>query len=377
MAEQRRTKEKLRVSERAFATLANQVPQFVWMCTPDGSNVYFNQRWVDYTGLSLEESYGHGWIIPFHPDDKQTAADAWDHAVRTGQPYRVESRLRAANGIYRWFLMRGEPMNSEPGEVIRWFGTCTDIEELKNSERALLRSEKLAAVGRMAASMAHEINNPLAAVVNAVFLAKGVENLPDLARQYLYLAEAELKRVAHVTRQSLGFYRESSPPILIALDDVVDSALNELESKIRAKRAIIGRRSKRDIRITAHAGELRQVLCSLIVNALESIDTNGNIQLRVSASSGLDGGGYARVTVADNGRGISAGSLHNLFEPFFTTKSAVGTGLGLWISKVIIEKHGGTIRLRSNTTETSHGTVVVIVLPIRPASEAFSSIPNG
>lgn len=365
MMDQKRTEEELRASERAFVTLANQVPQFVWMCTPDGSNVYFNQRWVDYTGLSLEESYGSGWNTPFHPDDKQAAADAWNRAVESGKPYRVESRLRAADGSYRWFLMRGEPMNSEPGEVIRWFGTCTDIEELKNTELALLRSEKLAAVGRMAASMAHEINNPLAAVMNALFLAKGIENLPDLARHYLDVADAELRRVAHVARQSLGFYRESSSPKLIALDDVLDSALDELKSNIRAKRANVQRRSKRDIRVTAIAGELRQVLCNLIINSLESIDTNGNIQLRVSTSSRWNGQRYARVTVADDGRGIGTSSLHRLFEPFFTTKSSVGTGLGLWISKGIIEKHGGTIRLRSNTIESRHGTVVVIVLPIK------------
>jgi PAS domain S-box-containing protein len=124
-------------SETAFRTLADSVPQMVWMCMPDGLNVYFNQRWVDYTGLSLADSYGRGWNTPFHPDDRQPALDAWNHATETGETYRVESRLRAADGSYRWFLMRGLPLRDAAGRVVKWFGTCTDIDDLKRGEEAL------------------------------------------------------------------------------------------------------------------------------------------------------------------------------------------------------------------------------------------------
>ena len=129
-------------SKNSFVTLSNFVPQFVWMCTPDGLNTYFNQRWVDYTGLTLEESYGRGWNTPFHPDDKQPAWDAWNKAVETGgrSPYSVESRLRAADGSYRRFLIRGEPMRSPSGEIHRWFGTCTDIEDMKQESEGRFRS---------------------------------------------------------------------------------------------------------------------------------------------------------------------------------------------------------------------------------------------
>ena len=126
-----------RESETAFRMLADSVPQLVWMCTPNGLNVYFNQQWVAYTGLSLEESYGKGWNTPFHPDDKQPAWDAWNRAVETGDTYRVESRLRAADGSYRWFLMRGVPLRDGDGRIVKWFGTCTDIEDLKRGEDAL------------------------------------------------------------------------------------------------------------------------------------------------------------------------------------------------------------------------------------------------
>ena len=117
----------------SFEVLADFIPQFVWMCTPDGLNVYFNKRWVDYTGLTLEESYGKGWNTPFHPDDKQAAWDAWNHAIETGEQYHVESRLRAADGSYRWFLMRGEPLRDATGGVVHWFGSCTDIHLAKEA----------------------------------------------------------------------------------------------------------------------------------------------------------------------------------------------------------------------------------------------------
>jgi PAS domain S-box-containing protein len=137
IAERKQTEAARQESEAAFRTLADSVPQMVWMCTPDGLNVYFNQRWVDYTGMSLAESYGRGWNTPFHPDDRQPAWDAWNRATETGEMYRVESRLRAVDGSYRWFLMRGMPLRDAAGRIVKWFGTCTDIDDLKRGEETL------------------------------------------------------------------------------------------------------------------------------------------------------------------------------------------------------------------------------------------------
>ena len=139
ITERVRAEKALQESEEAFRALAESMPQMVWMCTPDGLNVYFNQRWVDYTGLSLEESYGRGWNTPFHPDDKQPAWQAWNHAVETGDTYNIECRLRRADGIYRWFLTRGVPLRDSTGNVVKWFGTCTDIDDLKRAEAELHR----------------------------------------------------------------------------------------------------------------------------------------------------------------------------------------------------------------------------------------------
>jgi PAS domain S-box-containing protein len=127
----------LQKSEGAYRKLAELVPQLVWKCSPDGLNIYFNRQWVDYTGLALEQSYGTGWITPFHPDDKAPARKAWDHAVQTGDTYRIDCRLRAADGSYRWFLIKGIPLRDDKGTIVEWFGTCTDIDDLKQAEEQI------------------------------------------------------------------------------------------------------------------------------------------------------------------------------------------------------------------------------------------------
>ena len=141
ITEHKQAEQAIRDSEEKFRTLADLVPQMVWICTPDGMNVFFNQRWVTYTGMTLAESYGRGWYKPFHDDDRQRAWDAWNHAAATGDSYQVESRLRKADGSYHWFLMQGAPFRDASGSIVRWFGTCTYIEDMKLAEEALRKSE--------------------------------------------------------------------------------------------------------------------------------------------------------------------------------------------------------------------------------------------
>ncbi len=263
--------------------------------------------------------------------------------------------------------VNGMPVRDANGKITMAVITVTDITAKKQAEQALIRSEKLASVGRMAATIAHEINNPLEAVMNALFIAKSVE--AEAARQYLDIAEEELQRIAHITRQSLGFYRESNAPASLSVNAVLDSAVDLLKSKVKAKRATVEKQWDEEVRITGVGGELRQVFSNLVANSLDAIDEHGTIKLRVSRGAfSRNGRLYVRVTVADDGKGITADALSHLFEPFFTTKGAVGTGLGLWVSKQIIDNHGGSIRVRSRTEGVRRGTVFSVVVPVEPAA---------
>ncbi len=348
------------LGESALLHLADLVPQIVWMCTPEGNNIYFNRRWVDYTGMTLEESRGEGWNTPFHPEEREVARLAWNGAVATGEMYQVESRLRAADGSYRWFLMRGEPFKGADGQTENWFGTCTDIHELKLAEQALLRSEKLASAGRMAASVAHDINNPLEAITNLLYLARASEDLAE-AKSYLADAEAELNRIVHITRQSVGFYREATLPAIASIRGVVEAAVELSKARITAKDARIETRWRDDVELRVVAGELIQVFANLLVNCLEAMEPEGVIRIRTSlAFNEKSQTRCFRVTIADNGRGIARRLLPQLFEPFFTTKDATGTGLGLWVSKQILDNHEATIRVRTRAEGERTGTVVRI-----------------
>lgn len=239
-----------------------------------------------------------------------------------------------------------------------------EIVARKVAEEALIRSEKLAAVGRMSAVIAHEINNPLAAVMGLLYLAINAEGIPDVVRRYLESADAELTRAAHITRQTLGFYREMAAPVTFPFVTLVDSVLDLLRSKVNSRQANLDVQCETGLEITAVHGELRQVLSNLLANSLDALSQKGRITIRASAARhSSDGSARVRITVSDNGKGIEPAALAQIFEPFFTTKGTTGNGLGLWVTKQIIEKHCGEIRLRSSTSGKHQGTSFSITLP--------------
>lgn len=254
------------------------------------------------------------------------------------------------------------PVRNERGEIVGTSSIAHDITAQRRVEDALRQNEKLATAGRLAAAVAHEINNPLEAVNNLIYLARHNPASPD---QYLDMAEKEVHRVAEIAQQMLGSVRESVSPtqlnVSAALDDVLQLCLRKLDDKhIRIEKDYDA-----TVEIRGFAGELRQLFSNLIINAVDAMGEGGRLALHVApghewANSRRPG---VRVTIADNGNGISPGEMARIFEPFYTTKGDAGTGLGLWLSHGIVQKHGGSIRVRSRTAPGSSGTVFSVFLP--------------
>jgi signal transduction histidine kinase len=231
------------------------------------------------------------------------------------------------------------------------------------AEEALRRSEKLAATGRLAASIAHEINNPLEAISNAIYLARSSPS--SETPLYLKLADEELARVAQITKQTLGFYRETATPGVVKLSVLLDDLLILFHRKLEAKNLFIKKQYRNELEIRGLEGELRQVFANQIANAIYAMPQNGCLTIRIRRSKAWSSGqspGTA-VSLIDNGSGISPEAMPKIFDPFFTTKQDVGNGLGLWITHDIVTRHGGTIRARSNARPGISGTIFTTFLP--------------
>jgi len=254
------------------------------------------------------------------------------------------------------------PIRNDKGRVVGASKIARDITQRKQIEMALIQSEKLAATGRMAATIAHEINNPLEAVVNLIFLARNQASLDDNVRNYLLTAEKEIERVSLIARQTLGFYRETTVPAPVVIHDVIRDVIAVYQSKFRSH----GIRVQTDMRairsLTVRKGELTQIISNLISNSIDAMPQGGTLFLSVREVC-RDKGDGIEVVVKDQGTGIPKEVLPRLFEPFFTTKRNVGTGLGLWIVRQFLENHNGEIFVESHSERVDRGTTFRIFLP--------------
>jgi len=237
--------------------------------------------------------------------------------------------------------------NSRLFRQVQW-----QLEERARTEAALVKTERLATAGRLAATIAHEINNPLEAVTNLIYLARSAP--AGEARRYLQMVEEELSRIAHITKMTLGFYRDSGAPTPVDIAELVREVLALYEAKLHAKNIHVQSDLEYPQQVFGSKGELRQVIANLVANAIDVLPPGG--ALKVAAA---DSDGSMHLRVSDNGHGIPAENLTRIFEPFFTTKAELGTGLGLWVSRQIVEKHGGTITVESSAA----GTCFTICLP--------------
>jgi signal transduction histidine kinase len=239
----------------------------------------------------------------------------------------------------------------------------TEAAGRRRAEEALRRSEKLAATGRLAASIAHEINNPLEAISNAIYLARSCP--PEEIPVYLKVADEELARVAQITKRTLGFYRETASAGAVKLSALLDDLLVLFARKLEAKNLSVKKQYRDELEIWGLEGELRQVFANQIANAIYAMPSNGCLTIKIRRSKSWSNGQYpgTAVSLIDNGSGISQEALPKIFDPFFTTKKNDGNGLGLWITHDIVTRHGGSIRARSNAGPGASGTIFTTFLP--------------
>ena len=323
------------------------------------SKIFWSDEFKALHGLPLDSPSGfEAGAKLVHPDDRETVLSELDNVLAsTADQISSEHRAITTDGRVIWVHSRGRIERDANGKATSIAGITIDVTERRKAEEGLRRTEKLAAAGRLAATVAHEINNPLEALVNLIYLAKHTPGLPAEALTLINTADGELARMAHIVRQTLGFYRESVHPKATNIGTTVAEVTDLYRSRIAAKSIQLHVNIQGDLSVCVIGGEIKQVVANLLSNAIDATSPGGSITIAVANRDAAT----VQITVTDTGHGIPGHILPQLFEPFFTTKSDVGTGLGLWVSKGIVEKHKGSLTV---STVEGQGTTFTVTLPI-------------
>ncbi len=379
--------------ERRYRSLAEAIPQIVWTARPDGHVDYFNRRWFDYTCLTESETYANDpWRTVIHPDDVQSARQQWARAVATGSVYDVQFRFRrASDGTHRWHLVRAVPLRDSDGGIVKWFGTCTDIDDQRRSSEAMREAQKLESIGLLAGGVAHDFNNLLTGILGNASLV--LDELPEDSRFRPMLDAVMLasERAADLTRQLLAysgkgrlFVQQTDLSALVR--DISTLIQSSIPKKVELRLDLAG-----DLPVVeADPGQMQQLVMNLVINGAEAIgeDRAGTVMVSTGvvdvdeqfvqrnhfALDGVKPGRYVSIRVRDNGYGMDESVRPHIFDPFFTTKFT-GRGLGLAAALGIVRGHHGAIRIE---TEPGKGTMFEILLPActsaRPKAEL--SVPS-
>jgi PAS domain S-box-containing protein len=317
-------------------------------------------------GYSSEDAIGKPFSLLLSPEDREAQLPCAEISSLDGDSRHEDARwLVRKNGTRIWARWVTEPIHNKEGVVTGFAKVLRDETDRLKTEMSLRQSEKLAVVGRMASSIAHEINNPLEAVTNLLYLARRGVISPEVG-EILEMAERELARVSHITTATLRFHRQTAEPNIVDIEEILESVLVLYEGRLKATGVAVERRYSLHPSISCQAVEIRQVIANLVSNAIDAMLKNTCtprlvVRLR-TARSPLSGQEGVRVMIADSGAGIQESARNHVFEPFFTTKSATGTGLGLWLSAETVAKHRGTLRFRSRIDGQYRGTVFSLFL---------------
>lgn len=343
---------------------------FIGLCDMQGTPIYGNRAALQLVGLDSLADFTRTTVKEFFfPEDQDFIVNEFlPNVLREGHG-EVEVRFRhfkTSEPIwmnYHVFLLR-----DVSGEPVAYATVSRDMTAQKRAEASLIQTEKLAAVGRLASSIAHEINNPLESVTNLIFLARRNAVDPP-AQKYLDAADHELRRVSIIVNQTLRFHKQATKPQAIACSNLYSTVLSIYEGRLRNSNVKLEKRKRANTPVVCFEGEIRQVLNNLVSNAIDAMPRGGRLLVRSrDATDWRTGRRGVVLTVADTGSGIDAATQARMFQAFFTTKDINGTGLGLWVSAEIMERHQGRIRVRSSQQEAHKGTVISLFLP-------FETIP--
>jgi light-regulated signal transduction histidine kinase (bacteriophytochrome) len=355
----KRAEEAVQLGEARFLQLTNALPHPVWTADDDGQLTYVNQKWLEQGFGSEGRWYEQERLVA---EDQHRSGNLWTNSVTKGIPFELEVRFHPpTDDADRWNLVRAIPYFRADGTRAGWAGTCTDLTDRRQREAALRMTEKLALTGRMTSVVAHEINNPLEAIINLLYLLSDRVKEDETARGYIASAESELQRISGITKQTLRWSKESVQKPQTRTAGYFFKDIQQLfAGKIKNREVNVLIEGGEDVPVYGALGQISQVMTNLVSNAIQAVSVGGQIWLSARVDDGM-----AEIEVRDNGHGMNDEALRHLFEPFYSTKGDLGNGLGLYISHEIVERHGGSLIVKS---QVSVGTEIRVRLPRGPRS---------